>query len=72
MLEIVEPEVTQCSPLKRITLSQHKTDNNNRIILFTDILYVLLRYKAGMSNSNCSAGRIIRFMKGKVVRGPQI
>ncbi len=35
----------QCPPLNRITLGQHKSDNNNQIIQLTDVLCVLLRYK---------------------------
>ncbi len=34
-----------CPPLNRITLSQHKSDNNNRMIQLTDVFCVLLRYK---------------------------
>ncbi len=35
----------QCPPLNRITLGQHKSDNNNQMIQLTDVLRVLLRYK---------------------------
>jgi hypothetical protein len=31
------------SPLNRITMGQHKNDNNNRMIQLTDEFYVLLR-----------------------------
>jgi len=34
----------QCTPLYRITLGQHKSDNNNRMFELTDIFWVLLRY----------------------------
>ncbi len=30
----------QCPPLNRITLGQHKSDNNNRMIQLTDVFYV--------------------------------
>ncbi len=35
----------QCLSLKRITLGQHKSDNNNRMIQLIDVFCVLLRYK---------------------------
>jgi len=35
----------QCPPLNRITLGQHKSDNNNRIIQLTDGFYALFMYK---------------------------
>ncbi len=35
----------QCPPLNRITLGQHKSDNNYRMIQLTDEFYVLLWYK---------------------------
>ncbi len=35
----------QCPPLNRITLSQHISDNNNRLIKLTGVFCVLLRYK---------------------------
>ncbi len=34
----------QCPPLNRITLAQHKSDNNNRMIQLTAVFCVLLRY----------------------------
>ncbi len=34
----------QYPPLNRITLGQHKSDNNNRMILLTDVICVLLGY----------------------------
>jgi len=34
----------QCPPLNRITLGQHKSDNNNRMIQLTDLVCVHLRY----------------------------
>ncbi len=39
----------QCPSLNRITLSQHRSDNNNRMIQLTDAFCVLLRYN-GTSN----------------------
>jgi len=39
----------QCPPLNRITLGQHKNDNNNRMIQLTDKFCELLRYY-GTSN----------------------
>ena len=35
----------QCPPLIRITMGQHKSDNNNRMIQLTDIFCVLFVYK---------------------------
>ncbi len=35
----------QCPPLNRITLGQHESDNNNRMIQLTDVICVLLSYK---------------------------
>ncbi len=35
----------QCLPHNRITLGQHKSDNNNRMIQLTDVFCVLLGYK---------------------------
>ncbi len=35
----------QWSPVNRITLGQHNSDNNNRMIQLTDMFCVLLRYK---------------------------
>ncbi len=37
--------VLQCPPLNRITLGQHESDNNNRMIQITDVFCVLSRYK---------------------------
>ncbi len=37
--------IIQCPPLYRITLGQHKSDNNNRMIRLTDGFYVLFMYK---------------------------
>ncbi len=37
--------LTQCPPLNRITLGQHKNDNNNRMIQLTDLFCVLIRNK---------------------------
>ena len=37
----------QCPPLNRITLGQHKSDNNNRMIQLTDVFCVLFRYIMG-------------------------
>jgi hypothetical protein len=34
-----------CPPLNRITLGQHKSDNNKRMIQITDVLCVLLKYR---------------------------
>jgi hypothetical protein len=34
----------QCPPLNRITLGQHRSDNNNRMIQLTDAFCALLRY----------------------------
>ncbi len=34
-----------CPPLNRITLCQHKSDNNNRMIQLTDVVCVLLKYR---------------------------
>ena len=39
----------QCPPLNRITLGQHKSDYNNRMIQLTDVFCVLFMYN-GMSN----------------------
>jgi len=39
----------QCPPLNRITLGQHRSDNNNQMIQLTHIFCVLLRYN-GTSN----------------------
>jgi len=39
----------QCPPLNRITLGQHKSDNNNRMIQLNDVFCVLLRCN-GTSN----------------------
>ncbi len=39
------PNDIQCPPLNRITLGQHKSDNNNRMIQLTDVICVLLGYK---------------------------
>ncbi len=36
--------VLQCPPLNRITLDQHESDKNNRMIQLTDVFCVLLRY----------------------------
>jgi len=36
--------IVQCPLLYRITLGQHKSDNNNRMIQFTDAFCVLFRY----------------------------
>jgi hypothetical protein len=36
--------VVQCPLLNRITLGQHKSDNNNQMIQITDVFCVLLRY----------------------------
>ncbi len=36
--------IMQCPPLNRITLGQHKSDKNNRMIQLTDVVCVLLRY----------------------------
>ena len=33
----------QCPPLNRITLGQHKSDNNNQMIQLTNIFCVLFR-----------------------------
>ena len=33
----------QCPPLYRITLGQHKSDNNSQMIQLTDVLSVMLR-----------------------------
>ncbi len=37
--------ILQCPPLNRITLGQHKRDNNNRMNQLTDVFCVLLRYR---------------------------
>jgi len=39
----------QCPPLNWITLGQHKSDNNNRMIQLTNVFYVMLWYN-GTSN----------------------
>jgi hypothetical protein len=39
----------QCPPLNGITLGQHRTDSNNRMIQLTELFFVLLRYN-GTSN----------------------
>ena len=39
----------QCPPLNRITLGQHISDNNNRMIQLIDVFCVLFRYN-GTSN----------------------
>ncbi len=41
--------MVQCPPLNRITLGQHRNDNNNRMIQLTKVSCVLLRYN-GTSN----------------------
>jgi hypothetical protein len=49
LLMIIIKLLLQCPPLNRITLGQHKSDNNNRMIQLTNIFCVLLRYN-GTSN----------------------
>jgi len=39
----------QCPPLNRITLGQHKSDNNNRMIQLTDVFCVLLKYNGAIN-----------------------
>jgi hypothetical protein len=34
----------QCPPLNRITLGRHKSENNNRMILLTDVFCAMLIY----------------------------
>ena len=42
----------QCLPLNRITLGQHKSDNNNRMIQLTEVFCVLVRYIMGPAVSD--------------------
>ncbi len=37
--------VVQCPSLKRITLSQHRSDNNNRMIKVTDVFLCTTKVK---------------------------
>ncbi len=49
-LRFIKKKITfliQCPPLNRITLGQHKSDNNNRMIQLTDVFCVLFRYITG-------------------------
>jgi hypothetical protein len=41
LLEFKRCFYIQCPPLNRITLGQHKSDNNNRMIQLTDVFCVL-------------------------------
>ncbi len=43
--ELCDSYDVQCSPLNRLTLGHHKSDNNNRMIQLTDVYCVLLRYR---------------------------
>jgi hypothetical protein len=39
----------QCLPLNIITLGQHQSDNNNRMIQISDVFFVLLKYKRAIN-----------------------
>ncbi len=51
---ITEALLLQCPPLNRITLGQHKSDKNNRMIKLTDVFCVLFRYITGSLLSDCN------------------
>ena len=44
----------QCPPLNRITLGQHNSDNNNRMIQLTNVFCVLFRYNGTSTISDYS------------------
>ncbi len=37
-------KIIHCPPLNRITLGQHNSDNNNRMIQLTDVFCALFKY----------------------------
>ena len=48
-----------CPLLKRITLGQHKSDNNNRMIQLTDVYCVLFSYETWAYQITISGGHCI-------------